>query len=280
MTRSRPGAFSAIRTEGGLLSPELLARAVDPTSGLAGAAPPDYHLLAGERLGDTITRSWNRLVDAWRSFTDALSALPDSDATATSPTRERWLLVVFDELGYGRLQSTRALEVDGAQFPVSHLWNDVPIHLVGAKVLLDRRTPGVRGAAGAGPHSLVQDLLNRSDDYLWGFVSNGLRLRILRDNRSLTRQAFVEFDLESMMADEIFDNFVVLWLTCHQSRVEGEPAVCWLEQWHQQSAALGTRALDALRGGVAGHRRARAGLPRRPREHRSTIGAPQRWADE
>jgi hypothetical protein len=30
-------------------------------------------------------------------------------------------------------------------------------------------------------------------------VRNGLRLRILRDNVSLTRQAYVEFDLEAMM---------------------------------------------------------------------------------
>src|SRR5437764_3750776 len=52
------------------------------------------------------------------------------------------------------------------------------------------------------PHSLLQEFLNRSDQHLWGIVSNGLRLRLLRDNISLTRQAYVEFDLEAMMAGE------------------------------------------------------------------------------
>jgi hypothetical protein len=32
-------------------------------------------------------------------------------------------------------------------------------------------------------NGLVQEFLNRSDRHLWAIVSNGLRLRILRDNR-------------------------------------------------------------------------------------------------
>jgi hypothetical protein len=65
---------------------------------------------------------------------------------------------------------------------------DVPIHLIGAHVDLDHRTADVAGAARVSPHALLQDLLNRSDERLWGFLSNGLRLRILRDDAALTRQ--------------------------------------------------------------------------------------------
>jgi hypothetical protein len=97
----------------------------------------------------------------------------------------------------------------------------------------------------------VQEFLNRSDDHLWGFVSNGLRLRILRDNISLTRQAFVEFDLEGMMEGEVYADFVLLWLLCHQSRVETDkPEECWLERWARAAQEQGTRALDRLRDGV------------------------------
>ena len=63
------------------------------------------------------------------------------------------------------------------------------------------------GAARLSPHSLVQEFLNRSEHHLWGVVGNGLRLRILRDNISLTRQAYVEFDLESIMEGEIYTDF-------------------------------------------------------------------------
>ncbi|MGI6491359.1 MAG: hypothetical protein ACOX0T_02895 [Pelotomaculum sp.] len=48
----------------------------------------------------------------------------------------------------------------------------------------------------------MQEYLNRSSEHLWGFVSNGFVLRILRDNVSLTRQSYVEFDLQSMMDGE------------------------------------------------------------------------------
>jgi hypothetical protein len=250
MSRGRPAMFTTIRTEGGLLSGELLTRVAAGDATLRGLRAEDYHLARGERVGEMVTRSWNRLTTAWKGFAEALAALPQSEATATSLTRERWLLVLFAELGYGRLQAARTVELDGKAYPVSHEWASVPIHLVGAKVDLDHRTHGVRGAAGASPHALVQELLNRSDERLWGMVSNGRRLRLLRDNASLTRQAFVEFDLETMLADEVFDDFVVLWLLCHQSRVEGDPAAYWLERWSAEAAAAGIRALDTLRDGV------------------------------
>lgn len=250
MARQRSTVFTTIRTEGGLLPADLLARVALQDRELPGVRPADFHLVQGELLGERITRSWNRLTGAWKNFTKALAVLPADDA-GTTLTRERWLLPLFEELGYGRLQTSRAEEVDGRSYPISHAWGHAPIHLVSARIPLDRRTAGVKGAAGASPHSLVQEFINRSAGHLWAFVSNGLQLRVLRDNASLTRQAFVEFDLETMFADEVFDDFVVLWLTCHQSRVEAtEPAECWLEKWTAAAAEAGTRARDELRAGV------------------------------
>jgi hypothetical protein len=250
MARQRSTVFTTIRTEGGLLPADLLARVAAQDRDLPGVRPADYHLVAGELLGERVTRSWNRLTGAWKAFTNALAVLPDTDA-GTTLTRERWLLPLFEELGYGRLQTSKAEEIDGRSYPISHEWGHAPIHLVSARIPLDRRTPGVKGAAGASPHSLVQEFLNRSTGHLWAFVSNGLSLRVLRDNASLTRQAYVEFDLETMFADEVFDDFVVLWLTCHQSRIEADdPAATWLERWTAAAAEAGTRARDELRSGV------------------------------
>ncbi len=176
---------------------------------------------------------------------------PPENDLGTSLTRERWLLPLFRELDYGRLQTAPAVEIDGRSYPISHGWEHVPIHLVSYKLELDRRTPGVAGASTASPHSLLQVFLNRSGDNLWGFLSNGCKLRILRDNASLTRQAYVEFDLEAMMEGEVYSDFVLLWLLCHQSRVEGErPSDCWLEKWMKVAEDQGTRALDQLRDGV------------------------------
>ncbi len=249
--RIRAGSgFTTIRTEGGLVPAELLARVSAGDPELERIDPAAYHLAAGERRNEAVNRSWSRLTGAWATFRTELDALPPGDH-ATTLTRQRWLLVVFQELGYGQLQTTRAVPADGRSFPVSHLWQHVPIHLVGANVDLDHRTRGVAGAARVSPHGLVQELLNASDDHLWGFVANGRRLRLLRDNASLTRPAFVEFDLEAMFDGQVYTDFVVLWLLAHESRVEGDPPEkCVLEAWIADAARRGTRALDQLRDGV------------------------------
>src|SRR5207249_3596562 len=137
----------------------------------------------GETIGQVVNRAWNSLVGTWWSFQSALQKLPDSDP-ATSLTREQWLLPLFEVLGFGRLVPTKAIEIEGKAYALSHIWHDTPVHLVGFRIDADKRTPGVAGAARSSPHSLLQQLLNQSPQYLWGIVSNGRYLRILRDNVS------------------------------------------------------------------------------------------------
>ena len=243
------GPFTTITTEGGLLPASLLSLLTQQPDLLPGTRPDDYHLAPGRRLREAINRSWAELQGAWAAFQTELARLPGGDR-ATSITRERWLLPLFAELGFGRLPRAKAISIDGRDYPISHMWGALPIHLLGADTELDRRTKGVAGAATAAPHSLVQELLNRSDDYLWAVVSNGRRLRLLRDNTSLTRAAYVEFDLEAMFDGQVFTDFAILWMTCHQSRFEAEqPDLCWLEQWVSQAHQQGIRALDTLRTG-------------------------------
>ncbi len=241
--------YTTLRTEGALLPPDVLQRIAEADKSLPGLTPADYHC-DGEKLNEAASRAWQRLQGRWAAFEASRAELP-ADETGTTDTRERWLLPLFQELGYGRLIGARAIELDGKTYPVSHLWQSTPIHLVGCNVKLDARAAGVAGAARQSPHSLVQELLNRSDDHLWAFVSNGLQLRILRDNVSLSRQAYVEFDLEAMMRGELYADFVLLWLLCHESRVEADkPEECWLERWMQEAQQQGVRALDGLRSGV------------------------------
>lgn len=243
-------AFVTIRTEGAILPPDVLRRIADGDRSLPGLRAEDYGLAPGERLNEAISRSWNRLTGLWRLFRDMLERLPASDL-ATGETRRRWLLPLLDELRYGQVPVAESLAIDGRPYPISHLWRNVPIHLVGARVDLDRRTPGAVGAARSSPHSLVQEFLNRSPDHLWGIVSNGLRLRLLRDNVSLTRQAYVEFDLESLFEGEVYPDFVLLWLCCHASRMKADrPEDFLLEKWSRFARDQGARALDQLRDGV------------------------------
>lgn len=265
-------SLSNVRSEGALLPVDVLQRIVSRDRELPGMYPKltqgdssdslereknPWNLSGGERLTDAINRSWQKMLAVWRRFAELRDKLPDGDP-GTRLTRENLLLPLFAELGYGRLVAARPedrlVRVSGGQeksYPISHFWLHSPIHLVGCGVDMDRRTRGIAGAAQSSPHSLVQEFLNRSDAHLWGFVSNGLVLRILRDNASLSRQAFVEFDLQGLFNGESFADFALLWMLCHQSRVEAEkPENCWLEQWMQAGRNAAVLALDSLRSGV------------------------------
>ena len=245
--------FQTVNSEGGLLPTDLLRRVLDPRSGLPGTAPDDYGVPAGERLNEVITQSWNRLRRHWAEFRAGSENLPAGTA-ATGLTNDRWSLPLLRELGFGFLPTSAGPELGGRTWPINRFFGPVPIHLIGCGLKLDERAAGQRGAASANPHGLVQEFLNRSGPHLWAIASNGWRLRVLRDSQALSRQAFLEFDLEAMFAGEVYSDFVLLWLTVHATRfvprAGDRPETCRLEQWTREAERLGTRALGLLRGGV------------------------------
>ncbi|HEY0888656.1 MAG TPA: N-6 DNA methylase [Nocardioides sp.] len=258
-TTSNTGAnaarLSAVRVVGGLLPNDVVTAVLAGTiDGLRGS---DYHL-GSETPREGAARAWTHLLATYRRFREDLDALPVGDA-AVAVTRERWLGQVFADLGYGRVPATPAGGLTAGEgattkhYLVSHLWGSTPIHQLGWGVDLDRRNPGVAGAARA-PHAMVQELLNRTDEYLWAILSNGRTLRLLRDSTTLTGFAYVEFDLEAMFDGELFAEFALMYLLVHESRVEiadgASPASCWLERWRTTAIGRGVRALTLLREGV------------------------------
>jgi len=258
MKRTSNSTFTSVTTHGGVFPPEFLQRICDLDKTVKGLTASDYHLPEHRRVSEEANRAWSVLLSDWKAFNTKVAAMSETDP-ATGVTREQWLLPLFQELGYGRLKKAGATTIEDKDYPVSHFWEQSPIHLVGWNLDLDKRSAGVAGAARFAPHGMVQEFLNRSDDHLWGFVSNGRQLRILRDNVSMTRQAYVEFDLVTMMEGECFSDFVMLWLLCHPSRVEvptdengklRTPEACWLERWSREAETQGARLLDHLRVGV------------------------------
>lgn len=241
--------FTTIKSEGGILPLDYLRKVESFSKDIKGITSADYHLIEGEAILQKISRDWARAQTAWTSFKKAREKIA-GDQAGTVETREKWLLPLFTILEYGRLEKASYIFEDKT-YPISHAWRQIPIHFVGCGVSIDKKQKGAAGAINSSPYSTVQEFLNKSKDHLWGIVSNGLVLRLLRDNVSLTRQAYIEFDLEIMFDNEIYSDFKVLWLLCHQSRFEGEnPAECIMEQWVQQARTQGTRMLEDLRNGV------------------------------
>lgn len=280
-----PIRFEAIRSEGGILPVAVLQRIhAQDARQLAGLLPASYGAANAADLRERMSRSWGYLRGRWQGLRRVVETAPAGAELATA-TRQHWLLPLLEELGYGRVAASAGVEIEGKRYPVSHRWQGVPLHLCGWHSDLDRR--GTQTASS--PHGMLQELLNRDQALLWGALSNGRRLRLLRDDVRLTRKSLVEFDLEKIFDGDLFGEFCVLWLTCHASRLEpraqatepsepreetpvspslvqqgwaadGEDApepgqgasfhATYLEQWRKAAEDQGTRVRDGLRDGV------------------------------
>ena len=121
----------------------------------------------------------------------------------------------------------------------------VPIVVVPPSESLDRRSPTLSTDKSRSATVALQDYLNEHDEALWGVVTNGTHLRLLRDNASLTRPAHIEADLNQIFTNEDAASFAALWLIVHRSRFgkEGRPATdCALERWRDAGAREGEAA--------------------------------------
>ncbi|MBB6345238.1 hypothetical protein FHU36_001747 [Nonomuraea muscovyensis] len=244
--------YPSLRTAGGLLSADLFERVMDARQGenaLPGREPETYGLLSHENVREAAARAFDYLKNAWAQFAKERERARQEGRSPRA--RDRWLIPLLRQLDYGVLQPGGGITVEDVTYPVSHRFEQVPIHLVGWNVDLDHRTARVNTQA---PQSMVQELLNRSDDHLWAVLSNGSKLRLLRDTRSLAGSAYVEFDLELIFEEQLFADFVLLYRLVHATRLavpeDKTPADCWLELWRADAVQAGDRVLARLKKGV------------------------------
>lgn len=240
-------AADAITVEGALIPPAMLARVASQKAD--GQSEEDYRVPKGLTLRDEIARYF-RIGQAL--FTD-LRASPIPSAGKTVAFVEALLPEVF---GFADLVRVSTPTLDGQLFAptLEGLSGRVPIVVVPPSDELDHPSEHLtsdhrrRSAASA-----LQDWLNANEKALWGICCNGDRLRLVRDNASLTRPAYIEADLRNIFENENFADFTTLWLLVHSSRFGVPGAVSsdsYLEHWREAGQREGVTARDRLRDGV------------------------------
>lgn len=240
-------AFNALTVEGALIAPAMLARIATHQAGAQAEA--DYGIPKGLTLRDEIARYF-RIGQAQFA---ALTAAETPSVTATTQFTEDFLR---DVLGFANITRAGSRTLGDRQFAVTleGLDGRVPVVVVPPSDDLDRPsehlpTDGRKCSAA----SAIQDWLNADESSLWGLCSNGFHLRLVRDNESLTRPAFIEADLRAIFQEESFADFTALWLLIHASRFgkPGAPVIdCALEHWREAGQKEGVAARDRLRDGV------------------------------
>ncbi|HMV65833.1 MAG TPA: N-6 DNA methylase [Myxococcota bacterium] len=251
-------AFDAISIEGGLLAADWLTKVAQLKA--PQQDPADYGVPKGLELRDEIGRFWRIAQAQWADFATGRKARADADALA----RRFVLGLLRDAFGFVDLAPKEGVSLGDAVWPLAALDPAGRVPVAIAPTPSERRSEDKRPALDE-PHrhlgderrkrsafGLVQEFLNASDDALWGLCADGVTLRLVRDNASLTRPAWVEVDLQRIFTEDLYPDFAATWLLLHRSRFgrpEPEPEACPLEAWRAAGREQGTRARDRLRGG-------------------------------
>ena len=152
--------LTSVRTIGGLLPADMLIRIAEGRD-VSGSRPADYHVVGARSVQDAAERHWDFLKGAWRVLRDKIG---ETEHDPSGLAVENWLLPLFEEHGFGRLERTPAgiASTDQtATFPVTHRWRHVLVHLAGwdadldhpaAVPHLDKAVDGMRAAGELARH--------------------------------------------------------------------------------------------------------------------------------
>jgi hypothetical protein len=242
--------LAAVSIEGGLISPDQVAAIAATAPDQKAAA--DYGCPKGTNLRDEITRYFRIGQAHWQAYAK-LRAPNEAQTTA-------FVMSLLEEaFGFEALRGPNVYQKDGHTYRMALEAKGGRVPIVVASPLSEgeaftKALPEMGDAHGGtilrrSPIVLLQDWLNANSEFLWGLVFAGDRLRLMRDNASFTRPAYIEADLGAIFRDEMFADFTATWLLIHATRFGGEGAAasdCPLERWREAGLRAGTAVRDRL----------------------------------
>lgn len=240
--KSTQNQYTSLTLVGSLFSADMLSLMAQGQSSHQSAE--DYKLLPGLRFSDEISRSFNIARALYNEYKK------NRTETSAFDTTKKFIEDFFTKaLNYDSFINSSGKTIKDRKYPVTqYAAKEVPIIIAPYTFELD--TPDgrftVEGVTSRkkSAFSLAQLFLNASNECTWAFATNGLELRLLRDSDSLVRPAYLSFDIESILSDSRYPDFVALWYLIHSSRVD-----VW-EAWRQEGITNGTRVREGLRDGV------------------------------
>lgn len=247
--------FAAIEVVGGLLPTDVISKIA---AGEAGDQSNEgYAIPKGLKLRDEIARFYQIGRAYWKEFEEIRASNDDASIGFVQN-------LLRECFGFKTLVKSSGHKIAQRQFPINFVAENgrIPVvisssapansHKLGIDESHLQFGDGNRNK-GRSAFLLLQEYLNADEDALWGVACDGSILRLLRDNASLTRPAWIEVDIEKIFSEGLFPDFSAFWLILHASRfgVHGtNPSDCMLERWKERSRQDGAAAKDKLRLGV------------------------------
>ena len=240
--------YTCINIQGNFISEEVIQKVETASADFQKAT--DFGFEPGTNLRDEIEYSWSRIKLDWKHFSEKSDSLPAADQYGTTLAR-KWMENFFSSIGFDLNKQKEALKGENNQtYTISHASNNngLPAQIVGfydplhpEKNTLDIKSSG--GTSRLSPHGTVQEYLNVTE-HIYGFATNGMLLRLIRDSGRLVKLTYMEFDLKRMLDEDKYSEFTILYRLIHSSRFNNDATI--IEKYYQESIETGNRIRDGL----------------------------------
>ncbi len=229
--------WPSLRIEGYLIAPAMLLKIANLEA--TDQKPENYRLRRGISTKDAISTAFR----VGQAHYEEYKKISNINHRSTLSFLQGFLKEVF---GYDDLKSED--------------WNSrlvagerVSIDLVPKEETLDNFVTRLSFAKEERNSDEIVDDERKSVESVWRLVTDGAVVRLVRQNESLTRPAYIDADLVQIFENEDIASFSVFWLLIHRTRFghsTDTPSECTLERWREKGISEGEVARDRLAGQV------------------------------
>ena len=246
-------SWQTIRLEGSLLLPDLLEQIAKNEA--IHQKDSEYQIPPGLRMIEEIGRSYQI---ARALYADFKNRRQGSNTDAFQLTDTFFMKFMTNCLGWEKSQRVRSKRIGEYGYPVQKIaFEKIPITVAPYDMGLDTSDSrfGISGSKvrNRSLFQMSQEYLNALGKSFWGVISNGSTIRLLRSSPTLARPQYLEFDLDSMLEDDHYSEYALLWKILHVSRVydvENQIEMTVWEEWRNETIRTGERVRDGMRIGV------------------------------
>ena len=249
--------YTSIHIYGHLLSDDILHN-IERDNTLIGNRDQDFGMDIS--VSSAIDYVWSSLRNDWNFYKEraANERLVNKDPYGTRRARDL-MERLLQSLGYKLDRQVANIEVAGTGYDISYTCPDLgnmPFVIIGENITtdgsintldkcsLDYRAKGNMRKKSA--HATMLEYLNATEN-VYGIISNGQILRIIRNSGQLVKLTYIEFDLRRMLEEDKYTEFCLMFRLLHASRFRtsgDEP--CVMERWFNMSIESGNRIRNGL----------------------------------
>ena len=249
--------YTSIHIYGHLLSDDILHN-IERDNTYEGNREQDFAM--DIPVSAAIDYVWSSLRNDWSFYKERANneRLVNKDPYGTRRARDL-MERLLQSLGYTLDRQATNIEVAGTGYDITYTCQQLGkmpfivigegIHADGSIDTLDKCSLDYRAKGGMrkkSAHATMLEYLNATEN-VYGIISNGQILRLIRNSGQLVKLTYIEFDQRRMLEEDKYTEFCLMFRLLHASRFHAngdEP--CVMERWFNMSIESGNRIRNGL----------------------------------